>query len=521
MILIKNININVYDNLSNEEVFKLACEKNSIKVQDVSNWHIVKKSIDARNKDDVHFVYSLEVFIGNEKESHNEDLYLVKNKKKLSNRPVVVGAGPAGLFAAYTLALNGFKPILLEQGKSIEEREKDVKEFIKNRKLNESSNIQFGEGGAGAFSDGKLTTNINSPLNKTVLETFVKFGAPEEILYLSKPHIGTDNLKRIVKNMREAIIKLGGEIKFDTKVIDFKIDDFKAEEERTLNGVVTSNEIIKTNNVILAIGHSARSTFEKLKEHGINIEPKPFSIGVRIEHKQKMINEAQYGTKTKLKLPPAEYKLVYHGDDGRSLYTFCMCPGGFVMPSSSEEGTIVTNGMSYYSRDGENANSALLVNINPEDYMKDDNPLNGMYFQKQIEEEAFKMGGSNYSAPIQKVGDYLGKSSTDSGIAVSPTYEIGVTQCDLHNLFPDYFNKTLEEGLKYFGKKIKGFDDSNSILTAVESRSSSPVRIIRDENMNSNVIGIHPCGEGAGYAGGIMTSAIDGIKVAKAIVTKM
>ena len=383
----------------------------------------------------------------------------------------------------------------------------------------------------GTFSDGKLTTNINSELNKTVLDVFVKFGAPEEILYLAKPHIGTDNLRRLVKNMIEEIIRLGGEVRFNSKVVDFEISEETdaCSGAKHISSVILENgERMNTNNVILAIGHSARTTFEKLFEHKVKMEPKPFSVGVRIEHLQTAINESQYGTQTSLKLPPAEYKLAYHGEDGRSCYTFCMCPGGFVMASSSEEGTIVTNGMSYYNRDGENANSALLVNIMPEDYMnkyEDNNPLIGVKFQKELEEKAFKMAGENYNAPAQRVGDYItNRSGTQyapiigSQCAPTSTYKPGVTNCNLNELFPEYINKTLKEGIKYFGTKINGFDDDNAILTAVESRSSSPVRILRDEFMNSNIVGIHPCGEGAGYAGGIMTSAIDGIKVAKAIV---
>ena len=515
MINIEVSNIKIYDNLSDEEAFGIACKKAKIDLNEVKKWCITKKSVDARDKNKVHFNYSFEIILNGENEEEETNLFIIDNKKVLEKRPVVVGAGPAGLFAAYTLALNGYKPILLEQGKDIDERQKDVDDFIKNRTLNVDSNIQFGEGGAGAFSDGKLTTNVNSPLNKTVLETFIKFGAPKQILYLSKPHVGTDNLRKVVKNMREEIIRLGGEVRFNSKVTDFEIEDYKLKSV-----LLESEEKIETNDVILAVGHSARKIYEKLYQHGVKLEPKPFSVGVRIEHKQSVINESQYGNKTKLKLPPAEYKLVYHDESGRSLYTFCMCPGGYVMASSSEEGTIVTNGMSYYSRDGENANSALLVNVTPSDYMKDDNPLNGVYYQKSLEEKAFKLAGENYNAPIQKVGDFL-KNDEEDGMQVEATYKPGVTPCDLHQLFPDYINDTLEKGIKYFGKKIKGFDNSEAILTAIESRSSSPVRIIRDETMNSNIMGLHPCGEGAGYAGGIMTSAIDGIMVSKAIVTKM
>ena len=523
MITIIISNIKIYENISDEEVFKYACKKTKINISNVEEWNIVKKSVDARDKNDVHFSYSFDVLMKGEKREPKEDLLLVKDKTKLNKKPVVVGAGPAGLFAAYTLALNGYNPILLEQGKCIEDREKDVEDFINNRKLNTKSNIQFGEGGAGTFSDGKLTTNINADLNKTVLETFVRFGAPKEIMYLSKPHIGTDNLRIVVKNMREEIIRLGGEVRFNTKVVDFELSSGVVPAPHVISVVLDSGDKIETDNVILAIGHSARDTFEKLYEKNVQIEPKPFSVGVRIEHKQSIINESQYGTKTKLNLPPAEYKLAYHGDDGRSCYTFCMCPGGFVMASSSEEGTIVTNGMSYYNRDGENANSALLVNIMPEDYLKEhnDHPLSGMYFQKDLEEKAFKMAGGNYNAPAQRLGDYIKEDLKDSNQDVNPTYKPGVTYCNLKELFPDFINKILKDGIKYFGTKLYLFNDKNAVMTAVESRSSSPIKIIRDDYMNSSIKGIHPCGEGAGYAGGIMTAAMDGIKVAKTIVTKM
>ena len=516
----KITDIKVFDNISDEEAFILACKKSKIKVDEVKSWKVTKKSVDARDKGNVHFSYSFEIIKNGEKEPVKEDLFEVKNKKILEKRPVVIGMGPAGLFSAYTLAINGFNPIVLEQGKSIEDRQKDVDDFINNRKLNTKSNIQFGEGGAGTFSDGKLTTNINSPLNSAVIDTFIKFGAPKEIEYLTKPHLGTDNLRHIIKSMREEIIRLGGTVRFNAKVTDFDIFD-DGNNKKIKAVVLESGERIECDDVILAVGHSARDTFEKLLERKVKMEPKPFSIGVRIEHKQSMINESQYGKKTKLKLPPAEYKLVYHGDNKRSLYTFCMCPGGYVMASSSEEGTIVTNGMSYYKRDGENANSALLVNINPEDYMKDDNPLNGMYFQKELEKKAFKIAGENYNAPCESVGNYLKLNDDKNDNSVKPTYKPNVTYCSLHDIFPNYINETLEKGLLYFDTKIKGFASKDALMTAIESRSSSPVRITRDEMMNSNVIGIHPCGEGAGYAGGIMTSAIDGIKVAKAIVTKM
>ena len=426
---------------------------------------------------------------------------------------MIVGAGPAGLFAGLVFVNNGIKPIIIEQGKKVEERKKDVEEFLKTGKLNPSSNVQFGEGGAGTFSDGKLTTGINNKFCENVLNEFVKFGAPEEIKYINKPHIGTDKLIHIIANIRNYIIKNGGEFLFEEKVIDFNF------ENKMMKQVITNKRIIDSNNVILAVGHSARDIFELLYKKDVLMERKNFSVGVRIEHKQKMINESQYGKNPKLKLPPAEYKLAYHNKEtGRSCYTFCMCPGGVVIASSSEEGTIVTNGMSKYLRDGENANSAILVNVTPNDF-EGGSPLAGMYFQKELEEKAFILGGKNYSAPAQKVGDFFKAEKSKELGNVEPTYKPGISFADLNELFPNYITETLKEGIQYFDTKIHGFADDNAILTAVESRSSSPVKINRDENfMSCSVKGLYPCGEGAGYAGGIMSSAVDGIKCAIAVL---
>lgn len=510
----KKYQIKIYENLSDDEIFKMLCNKEKIDYKKIKHWEIAGKSVDARNKSNVHFLYSFNVYFQDDKVDESDNDLIYNKNKKMSERPVVVGAGPAGLFASYVLALNGYNPILLEQGKNVDDRVKDVENFVKTRVLNTKSNVQFGEGGAGTFSDGKLTTNVNSPYNKEVLKTFVKFGAPKEILYLSKPHIGTDNLRIIVKNMRNEIIRLGGSVRFESQVTDFIIENSQIKGIKLQNG-----ETITTNHVILAIGHSARETFKILYDKNLQMEPKPFSIGVRIEHRQEMINKSQYGDKTKLKLPPAEYKLVYHDNQtNKSCYTFCMCPGGEVVASSSEEGTIVTNGMSFFKRDKENANSALLVNIMPEDYMKDKNPLNGMYYQESFERKAFELGGNNYNAPIQKVGDFLNMKNDKDEEEVISTYKPGVTYVDLHELFPKTITDTMEHGLVYFDKVIDGFANSNSIMTGVESRSSSPVRIVRDEEFCSNIKGIYPCGEGAGYAGGIMTASVDGIKVARSLI---
>ena len=512
--------IKIRDNLSEDKVIDIALKKYKINKNDVKNVYINKRSVDARNKNDIFFNYSVNVELKNNKiikgakVIEEEKTPAIVVNRKSSFRPVIVGAGPAGLFAALTLVDNGVLPIIIEQGSKVEKRVKDVENFTKNGVLNTSSNIQFGEGGAGTFSDGKLNTGNNSIFSKKVLEEFVKFGAPKEILYNAKPHLGTDNLVNIVKNIREYIISKCGIFLFDTKVEDFEINNGK------ICGVYTKNEKIETDTVILAIGHSARDTFKKLLERKVSIIPKSFAVGVRIEHLQDNINKAQYGKNSKFKLPPAEYKLVYHAKGGRVCYTFCMCPGGQVMASSSEENTIVTNGMSNFLRDGKNANSALLVNVTPDD-CKYDTPLKGMYFQEELEKRAFVLGGKNYFAPVQRVKDYLDNIKSTKVGSVLPTYKPGYTLANINELFPDYINDTLKEALLELDKKLNGFADDDAILTAVETRTSSPIQIVRDkDSLMSNVEGMYPCGEGAGYAGGIMTSAIDGIRVAAEVLKK-
>ena len=512
MIRIKDIKIR--EDLSETEVLKKALVKNKIKPEEVEKWYIYKKSIDARKKEDIYYNYTIDIELKDkkkEKKYEQVEKYKfpeIKVIRKNQVSPVIIGAGPAGLFAGLILVENGIKPIILERGKQIEERIKDLEDFIQNRKFNTTSNIQFGEGGAGTFSDGKLNTGNTSIFSRKVLEEFVKFGAPKEILYTAKPHIGTDNLRNIVKNIREYIIKNGGQVLFNEKVTDFEIENGK------ITAVICSKRI-ETDSVILAIGHSARDTFKKLYELGIEIQPKNFAVGVRIEHLQKDINKAQYGDKTKLKLPTADYKLVYHAKNGRTCYTFCMCPGGQVMASNSEENSIVTNGMSNFARDGENANSALLVNVTVDDYYNS-TPLDGMYFQEDLERKAFELGGRNYNAPIQRVGDFLENRKTMELGKVKPTYMPGVTMSNLNEILPEFVSDTLKEGIVGLDKKMHGFANKDAILTGVETRSSSPVQITRDkENLNStSVQGLYPCGEGAGYAGGIMTAAIDGIKCA-------
>lgn len=514
-------NIKIRKDILDEELLNFVITKNKIKKEDIIEWYISKKSIDARKKDDVHYTYSIDFKFRNENKYKNFDkvkeftMPEIKVKNLQSKKAIIVGAGPSGLFAALTLIQNGISPIVIEQGDSVENRKKAVDLFLKEGKLNELSNVQFGEGGAGTFSDGKLTTGINSPFCQKVLQEFANFGAPKQILYLSKPHIGTDNLIHIIKNMREYIISKGGTFLFNTKVIDLEINNGKIEAVYCIR---ENKELtISASHVILAIGHSSRDTFEKLYKKGIKMEKKNFSVGVRIEHLQEDINKAQYGEITKLKLSPAEYKLAYHSPSGRSCYTFCMCPGGVVMASSSEKNTIVSNGMSYFARDGINANSAILVNVVPDDF-KGLSPLEGIYFQKDLEEKAFILGGSNYFAPIQRVEDFIKNKKSEFIGSIKPTYLPGTTLSNLNNILPEFVSSTLKEGIQYFDTKLSGFANPDSILTGIETRSSSPVRILRNKDLVSNVLGLYPCGEGAGYAGGIMSAAVDGIKCAIAVL---
>lgn len=520
--MIRISDLKIYENISDEDVLNIAIKKYKISREYIKEWHISKKSIDARKKDDVHFSYSIDIslvdennLLKNKNISKVVDVEYPKFEINLNKsvRPVIIGSGPSGLFAALTFVQNGYKPIVIEQGECVEKRKQSVDNFINNGILNTHSNVQFGEGGAGTFSDGKLTTNINSPYCKKVLEEFVRFGAPEQILYLTKPHIGTDNLINIVKNMREYIISKGGTFLFNTKFVDFKTENNTISSIKILHLDTNSYEELDCSLLILAIGHSSRDTFKTIYEKGLILEPKNFSVGVRIEHLQIEINKAQYGTITQLDLPSADYKLAYHGDDGRSCYTFCMCPGGTVMPSSSEETTIVTNGMSYFARDGINANSAVLVNVTPDDF-DSSNPLAGIDFQKDLEEKAFVLGGSNYFAPVQRFEDFDKNVKSEFIGSVKPSYKPGFTLANLNDIMPQFISKTLKDGIKYFDTKLHGFANPDSILTGMETRSSSPVKILRNEHFVSNVGGIYPCGEGAGYAGGIMTASVDGIKCA-------
>ncbi len=518
--MLRIYDIKIRKDLPENEILETAIKKHGIYKDDILDWHIARKSIDARKKNDVHYNYCLDIQVKNENQYTNLskvkkfEMPTIKINKHLSTRPIIVGAGPAGLFAALTFVQNDIKPIIIEQGQPVEKRKEVVENFLKTGKLNTSSNVQFGEGGAGTFSDGKLTTGISSPFCRKVLEEFVHFGAPKQILYVSKPHIGTDYLIQIIQNMRQYIIAKGGTFLFDTKVVDFDITNQHISGVHTIHNEL--EEIIPAEHVILAIGHSSRDTFQTLYQRGISMEAKNFSVGVRIEHLQKWINQAQYGTITKLNLPPAEYKLAYHSANGRSCYTFCMCPGGIVMASSSEPNTIVTNGMSNFLRNGQNANSALLINVTPSDF-DSHSPLAGIYFQKDLEEKAFTLGGSNYFAPVQRVEDFLKNQKSEQIGEVNPTYQPGFTLTNLNEILPNFVADTLKQGIQFFATKLSGFAHPGSILTGLETRSSSPVKILRNEKFISNISGLYPCGEGAGYAGGIMSAAVDGIKCAIAM----
>ena len=496
----------------------------------IESYTIFKKSVDARKKDDVHFTYALDVIITLDEEQivdkcKSGKVQIVKpyhyelpqNKRTSQFRPIVVGFGPAGMLAGLILAQAGAMPIILERGKDIDARQRDVNEFWTKRKLDEESNVQFGEGGAGTFSDGKLTTGIKSPYIRKVLEELYEAGAPEEILYSSKPHIGTDRLAIVVKNIRKKIERLGGEVRLESKL----------DKLYTANGAIQGVSYthrgertdIETDSVIMAIGHSARDTVEMLYKLGVEIIQKPFSVGARIEHPQSLINKAQYGKfANHPKLGAADYKLSCHGLHERGAYTFCMCPGGTVVAAASEKEGVIVNGMSSLARDGENANSALLVGIEPKDFPSE-HPLAGIYYQREIEHRAFLLGGSDYKAPAQLVGDFLqGKQSTQLG-SVQPTCPTGVTLTNLDEVLPQKVSATMKDAIVQMDKKLNGFNMYDAVLTAPETRSSSSVRILRDEFLECNIQGIYPCGEGAGYAGGIVSAAVDGIKCAHSVLS--
>ena len=502
----------------------------------LQGYTIFRRAVDARKRSAIHLIYTLDITVADEDALQQSYKNINKNKylqntpdtgyrfvaqapARLQQRPVVIGTGPCGLFAGLLLAQMGFNPIILERGKAVRERTQDTWGLWRKSVLNAESNVQFGEGGAGTFSDGKLYSQIKDPrfLGRKVLTEFVKAGAPEEILFVSKPHIGTFRLVGVVETMRATIESLGGEFRFQSKVTDIVIDS--AGQQNTVRGVVLeSGEHIASDHVVLAVGHSARDTFHLLHQRGVYIEAKPFSIGFRIEHPQSLIDRTRYGNHAGHKiLGAADYKLVHHCKNGRSVYSFCMCPGGTVVAATSEPGRVVTNGMSQYSRNERNANAGIVVGITPEE----DYPghvLAGIEFQQRWESAAFVAGGSNYNAPAQRVGDFLAARASVALGEVVPSYKPGVTMTDLSSCVPDYAIAAIREALPAFDKQIKGFAMDDAVLTGVETRTSSPVRIKRNamyESMNTR--GLYPAGEGAGYAGGILSAAVDGIEVAEAV----
>ncbi len=497
----------------------------------IKQFEIIKKSVDARKKNQICFVYTIDAELFepiNEKILNNNIIMLTKEteytfpvnsvtKIQEKHRPVIIGSGPAGLFCALLLAENGYRPIVLERGKEVRERIEDVNIFFEKALLNPNSNIQFGEGGAGTFSDGKLNTQVKDSFSRKtkILKEFVDAGAPEEILYYNKPHIGTNYLVTVVENIRKKILSAGGEFYFSSQVTDLIIENNK------LKGlVINQNRTIPVVTAALAIGHSARDTFNKLHEQKVSMEQKPFAVGVRIEHLQKTISENQYGQEFENnKLPVADYKLTYRTKKGRAVYTFCMCPGGYVVNSASEAEHIVCNGMSNFERNSKNANSAVLVNILTEDFPSK-HVLAGVEFQRELEKKAFIAGGSNYNMPVQLFGDFSNNIKTTKLGNISPCLKGSYSYSNLRDCFPEYISEALIEGINNFERNLKGFASKDAILTGVETRSSSPVRILRNDSFESNIEGLFPCGEGAGYAGGIMSAAMDGIKVAEAIANK-
>ena len=505
----------------------------SLASADLIGFSVFKRGVDARRPREIDFIYTVDVEVRNEaavlrRFSRDRRVgtapdtsykFVTRLERAPAHRPVVVGAGPCGYFAALVLAEMGFRPIVLERGKVVRERTKDTFGFWRKRELNPESNAQFGEGGAGTFSDGKLYSQVKDPrfLGRKVLTEFVEAGAPPEILYVSKPHVGTFRLVSMVEALRSKILALGGEFRFETKVDKILIGRSALGERRVEGLLLMNGEVIEAQQVVLAVGHSARDTFQMLHEQGVYIEAKPFSIGCRIEHPQSIIDKARLGPNAGNKLlGAADYKIVHHASNGRSVYSFCMCPGGTVVATASEPGRVVTNGMSQYSRAERNANAGIVVGISPEDYPGD--PLAGIEFQRKWEALAFEAGGRDYSAPGQLVGDLIaGRASTSLG-AVIPSYKPGVTPTDLALCLPDFAIVAMREALPAFGRQIHGFDMHDAVMTGVETRTSSPISIRRGEDFQSiNTKGLYPAGEGAGYAGGILSAGIDGIKVAEAV----
>ena len=520
-----------------DEIKAAILKRLAISETDLIHFTIFKRGVDARKSHAILYVYSLDVVVKNEanllakfkRDQHinpapDTSYHFVAQSEKTSKlRPVIVGFGPAGIFAALILAQSGFKPIVLERGKEVRKRTQDTWGLWRKSTLNPESNVQFGEGGAGTFSDGKLYSQIKDPKHygRKVIAEFIKAGAPEEIQYVSHPHIGTFKLVGMVEKMRQTIIELGGEIRFESRVDNIHIDN------NEVQGVtLQTGEHLETNHLVLAVGHSARDTFEMIHKNGVFVEAKPFSIGFRIEHPQGLIDRARYGKSYSedllTKLGAADYKLVHHAKNGRSVYSFCMCPGGTVVAAASEPERVVTNGMSQYSRNERNANAGIVVGITPEQDFPN-HPLAGMALQRQLESNAYIMGGSNYNAPGQLIGDFLAnKPSTQLG-QVTPSYTPGVTLTNLADALPEFAITAMREAIPEFAKKINGFDLHDAVLTGVETRTSAPIRIKRDDEtlQSINTKGLFPCGEGAGYAGGILSAGVDGIKIAEAVALSL
>ena len=526
MIRVRQIKIDVKNDIF-DEIKKSVSKKIKVNINDIKGIKINKKSLDARYKPNLYYIYEVDIDVLNEEEILNRnklsnDIVFVENEEYivpsmgndlLDKRVVIVGSGPSGLFCGYLLSMMGYKPLIIERGEKVEDRVLTVEKFFSDGILNKESNVQFGEGGAGTFSDGKLNTLTKDKFNRCrfVFDTFVKCGANSEIMYSNTPHIGTDVLRDVVKNIRNKIIDMGGEFRYNSCLTDIICIKNK------VNSIeINDSELIDTNVLVLAIGHSARDTFSMLYNKGLYMESKPFAMGIRIQHSQEMINVSQYGDNYYKGLAPANYKLTYKSSEGRGVYSFCMCPGGYVVNASSEDNRLAINGMSYYKRDSKNANSAIVVTVSPDDFGK--HPLDGIRFQRELEEKAYKLG--NGKIPIQLLKDYYNNIESFKLGNVLPIFKGDYKLSNLNQLYPEFINKALKEAIVNFGMKIKGFDDGDSIIAGIESRTSSPVRINRNEEYISNIEGIYPCGEGAGYAGGITTSAIDGIKVAEAIISK-